>query len=118
MAEKDLTIVAAAGGPSMIAGTEERAFQRFISVQGPFKIETVYFQQAAADDFKAADSFKSTLAHPLFCTVDTVQDIDGSAVSVSADLTSDESHANFKTIVINDAEGVDGLGILVTIYGY
>ena len=118
MAEVTFATLEAAGGPSMVAGTEERAYVKFIGVQGPYKVETLYFQQAAADDFKAEDTFNSTLAHPLFCTVVTATDIDGTALDVSADLTSDESNANFKQITVRDAEDIDGMGLVIQVFGF
>jgi hypothetical protein len=118
MAERTLAEVATANRPSMVAGTEEEAYARFIDVRGPYKVETIYFQQAAANDFKAADTFNSQLAHPMFATVAPAQDIDGTALVASVDLTSDESNANFRQITLNDAEGINGLGIIVTVYGF
>jgi len=118
MAERTLAEVATAAGPSMVAGTEEEAFVRFIDVRGPYKVETLYFQQAALNDFKAADTFKSQLAHPLFAEITPVQDLDGTALIGSVDLTSDESNTNFKQLTINDCEGINGLGILIKVYGF
>lgn len=120
MAERTLAEVATAGKPSMVAGTEEEAFVRFVSVNGPYKTETLYFQQAAANDFKADDTFNSTLAHPLFATVTLAQDAENNAGwhDLSVDLTSDESDGNFRQLTLRDAEGDDGKGIVITVYGY
>ena len=118
MAERTLAQVATTGGPSMVAGTEEEAYTRVVATHGPYKTETFYFQQASANDFKAADTFNSQLAHPLFATCVSAQDVDGTASIASADLTSDESNANFKQITLNDAEGINGLGLVITVYGF
>ena len=119
MAERTFAEIEAGGkGPSMVAGTEEEAFVRFISTHGPYKVETLYFQQDASNDFAAEDTFKSRLAHPLFCTVVTATDIDGTALDVSADLTSDESNANFKQITVRDAEDINGMGLVLQIFGF
>ena len=119
MAERTLAEIATAGAPSMVAGTEEEAFVRFVSTHGPYKTEVLLFQNAAANDFKADDTFKSQLAHPLWVTVQNTSDRDDTATSVpSAEITSDESNANFKTIYLRDAEGVNGLGVQITVYGF
>ena len=108
-----------AGAPSMVAATEEEAFVRFVSSHGPYKTETLLFQQAQDNDFKADDTFKSQLAHPLWVTVVNTSDRDDTATSIpSAEITSDESNAAFKTIYLRDAEGVNGLGVMITVYGY
>lgn len=119
MAERTLTQVATAGRPSMVAGTEEEAFVRFTDARGPYKVETLYFQQAAANDFKANDTFSDIrLVHPLFATIVPVTDLDGTAFPGSVDLTSDESNANFKQLTIRDCENVNGLGICIQVYGF
>jgi hypothetical protein len=107
-----------AGAPSMVAGTEKEAFVRFIATHGPFKTETLLFQQAAANDFKADDTFKSQLAHPLFATAAATADVEGTATTASVEITSLESDSNFKTLYLRDAEGDNGLGLVITIYGY
>jgi hypothetical protein len=109
---------APAGAPSQVAGTEVEAFVRFISTHGPYKTETLLFQQAAANDFKADDTFKSQLAHPLWATVVCASDTGTSEPTFSVELTSLESNANFKTLYLRDAEGNNGLGICITVYGY
>ena len=118
MAEVTLATLATKGAPSMVAGTEEAAYVSFISTHGPYKTETVLFQQDASNDFKADDTFKSRLAHPLFVTAVIASDAGTGLVTFSAELTSDESNANFKQITLRDAEGVDGLGVVITIYGF
>ena len=120
MAERTLAEIATANRPSMVAGTEEEAFVRFVDVRGPYKVETLYFQQAAANDFKADDTFNSQLAHPLFATVVLSSDAenDAGAHDVSIDLTSDESNANFRQLTLRDGEDFDGMGIVITVYGF
>lgn len=119
MAERTLAeIESEAGRPSMVAGTEEEAYVQFIDVRGPFKVETRYYQQAAANDFKANDTFTTRIAHPLFATISSAQDIDGTALAASVDLTSDESNSNFKQVTLRDAEGVNGLGVVVQVFGF
>lgn len=118
MAERTLAEVATANRPSMVAGTEEEAFMQFIDVRGPYKVETLYFQQAAANDFKANDTYNSRLAHPMFATIKPAQDLDGTALVGSVDLTSDESNANFRQLTIRDCESINGLGIVIEVYGF
>jgi hypothetical protein len=45
-------------------------------------------------------------------------DTDGTAMVASVDLTSDESNANFRQLTLRDAEGVNGLGVIITVYGF
>ena len=112
-------IAADSGAPSMVAAAEEEAFVRFVSSHGPYKTETLLFQCKAADDFTADDTFKSQLAHPLWVTVQPTSDRDDAATSIpSAEITSDESNAAFKTIYLRNAEDVNGLGVMITVYGY
>jgi hypothetical protein len=119
MAEVSVATIQLAGRPSMVAGTEERAYWHMIDVRGPYKVETFYMQQAAADDFAAAATFNSTLAHPMVATISRVMDNGGGAAFIgSIDLTSDEANANFKQLTLQDCEGINGLGILVTVYGF
>lgn len=118
MAERTLAQVATAARPSMVAGTEEEAYVKFIDVRGPFKVETRYYQQAAANDFAADDTFVSSLAHPMFATIKPSQDLDGTALVASVDLDSDESSSTFKTVTLRDAEGINGLGVVVEVYGF
>jgi hypothetical protein len=54
----------------------------------------------------------------LFVEITPITDLDGTALIGSADLTSDESNANFKQITIYDCEGINGLGILLKVYGF
>jgi hypothetical protein len=108
-----------AGAPSMVAATEEEAFVRFVSTHGPYKTETLLFQQAAANDFKADDTFKSQLAHPLWVTVAATSDLSNNTDGkVSAEINSSESSATFKTITLRDAEDRTGEGFQITVYGY
>lgn len=119
MAERTLSeLETEAGRPSMVAGTEVEAFVRFIDVRGPYKVETLYYQQAAANDFAADDTTNSQLAHPLFATIAPAQDIDGTALIGSVDLTSDESNANFRQLTIRDCHDINGLGIVITVFGF
>ena len=109
-----------AGGPSMLgtAGTNTEAFVRFVSTHGPYKTETLLFQQAAANDFKADDTIKSQLAHPLFATVKAASDANATAQVYSVEVNSLESNANFKTITLRDAHGINGIGLVITVYGF
>lgn len=119
MGERTLAEVATAKRPSMVAGTEEEAFDNWIEVRGPRKVEKLMFQQAADNDFKADDTYNTKLAHPYFATVTTVSDTDAStdAAEISVDLTSDESNANFKQLTLRDAHSLNGIGVLITVYG-
>jgi hypothetical protein len=120
MAERALAdiITDSTGIPSMVAGTEEEAFVRFIDVRGPYKVETLYFQLAAADDFAANATHSSILAHPAFAEITPMTDLDGTAFPGSVDLTSDESNANFKQLTLRDCENIPGLGVLIKVYGF
>jgi hypothetical protein len=120
MAERTLVEIAAeAGAPSWVTGTEEESFVRFVSTHGPYKTEVLLFQQAAANDFAADDTFKSQLAHPLWVTVAATSDLENNTDGkVSAEVNSDESNANFKTITLRDAEDRNGEGFQITVYGY
>ena len=120
MAERTLAeIAAAAGAPSMVAGTEVEAFVRFISTHGPYKTEVLLFQQAAANDFKADDTFKSQLAHPLWVTVVSTSDRGNSTAGLqSAEVDSLETSSTFKTITLRDADDDNGFGVCITVYGF
>ena len=109
-----------AGGPSHTgaAASNAESFVRFISTHGPYKTETLLFQQAAANDFKADDTIKSTLAHPLFAIVTPASDAAATAAIYTVEVNSLESNANFKTITLRDAHGINGIGIVITVYGY
>lgn len=118
MAERTLAEVATANRPSMVAGTEEEAYWKFVSVNGPFKVEHHYYQQAAANDFAADATFNSGLAHPMVAEITPITDLDGTAFPGSCDLTSDESNTNFRQITLRDCEGINGLGVLIKVYGF
>ncbi len=124
MAERTLdeiagTSAAGAGAPSWSVGVEVESFVRFISTHGPYKTETLLFQQAAANDFKADDTFKSQLAHPLWVTVQATSDLSNNTDGkVSAEIDSAESSSLFKTITLRDAEDRDGEGFQITVYGF
>ncbi len=109
-----------AGKPSQTgaAGANAEAFVRFVSTHGPYKTETLHFQQAAANDFKADDTIKSQLAHPLFVTCVPSSDAAATAQVYTAEVNSLESNANFKTITLRDAHGINGIGLTITVYGY
>ena len=120
MPERTLAEVATAKRPSMIPGfqtAEEEAFDNWIEVRGPRKVEKLYFQQAAANDFAADDTYSSKLAHPYFATIVMVQDRNSVAQIGSVDLNSDESNANFKQLTLRNCETINGLGVLITVYG-
>ena len=124
MAERTLdeiggTSAAGAGAPSWAVGVEVESFVRFISTHGPYKTETLLFQQAAANAFKADDTFKSQLAHPLWVTVAHTSDLsDSTDGKVSVEIDSLESSSLFKTITLRDAEGTNGHGVQITVYGF
>ena len=120
MAERTLVeIQDNAGAPSWVTGTEEEAYVKFISVHGPFKTETLLFQQEASNTFKADDVVKSSLAHPLFVTCVATSDRGNITEAIaSAEVNSDESNANFKDITLRDGEGNAGFGICITVYGF
>jgi hypothetical protein len=119
MAEVSVATVQAAARPSMVAGTEERAYWHMIDVRGPYKVETFYLQQAAADDFAANATFQATIVHPMVATIHRVMDNGGGAAFIgSVDLTSDEANANFRQLTLRDCEGINGLGILVVVRGF
>ena len=120
MAERTLAEVATKGAPATVgtAGTNAEAFVRFVSTHGPYKTETLLFQQAAANDFKADDTFKSQLAHPLFATVVAASDAAATAQVYTVEVNAAESNANFKTITLRDAHGINGIGLLIIVYGY
>ena len=111
---------AAAGKPSNTGAiaTVAEAFVRFVSTHGPYKTEALMFQQAAGNDFKADDTFKSQLAHPLFATVVAVGDASATAQVYSVETNSLESSATFKTLTVRDAHGINSIGLLITVYGY
>jgi hypothetical protein len=109
-----------AGGPSHtgeIASVAE-SFVRFVATQGPYKTETLLFQQANGNDFKINDTIKSQLAHPLFATVKAASDAAGTAQIYSVEVNSLESNTNFKTVTLRDAEDIDSLGLVITIFGF
>ncbi len=120
MAERTLVEVSSKGAPATdgAIGNAAEAFVRFVATQGPYKTETLLFQQANGNDFKADDTFKSQLAHPLFVTVKAASDAAGTAQIYSVEVNANESNANFKTITLRDAHGIDSLGLLITVYGY
>jgi hypothetical protein len=97
------------------------AYAKFVDVRGPYKVEVSYFQQAAANDFSADDTFTTTLAHPMFVTAVLASDGNndgGGELSLTASLDSVESNATFRTVTLHDAEDVNGLGVLITVYGF
>ena len=106
------------GLPSWVPGTEERSYAHYIVAQGPVKVEYVLFQQAAADDFPTDDTFNSALAHPLFAEVTPTSDIAGTAFTGSVEVNTDETSATFKQVILRDIEDLNGLGVLVKVYGY
>ena len=128
MAERTLNEIAGvasgetqSGKPSdlgTVAAVTE-SFVRFIAVNGPYKTESLLFRQANGNDFKANDTFKSQLAHPLFASVVIVGDRDAATAPVfSVEVNTLESDTNFKTITLRDAEDINSIGLLITVYGF
>ena len=120
MAEVTLaTLAASPSRPSFSPGTEVAAYVRFLDVRGPYKVETLYFQQDVADNFAAGDTINSTLAHPLFATVDGagLDEQEGSG-DFSVTLDSLESSATFKQLTLHGAETDAGQGVVITVYGF
>ncbi len=109
-----------AGKPSATGaiGAVSEAFVRFVATHGPFKTETLLFQQANGNDFKADDTIKSQLAHPLFATVVPASDGAATAQIYTVEVNTLESNANFKTITLRDAHGINSLGLVITVFGY
>ena len=96
-------------------------FKRWVTVNGPMKTEYNWFQCDDADDFTDGDTFRSGLAHPHaatanWCNIDAAHDAGDNQPSVL--LEGVESVATFKTITVYDADGIDGAGIMVIVYGY
>ena len=121
MAERTLDEVATKGAPATVGTTAAiaEAFVRFIAVNGPYKTETLLFFQANGNDFKANDTFKSRLAHPLFATVTIAADRAAATAPVfSVSVNADESDTNFKTITLHDAEDINSIGLCITVYGF
>jgi hypothetical protein len=120
MAERTLAQIATKGAPATdgTAANNAEAFVRFISTHGPYKTETLLFQQDALNDFKADDTFKSQLAHPLFATVTAASDANNTAQVYTVEVNASESDSDFKTITLRDAQGINGIGLLITVYGY
>jgi hypothetical protein len=108
------------GRPSFVPGTEVASFVRFIDVRGPYKVETLYFQQGVDDDFQAADdTVSSILAHPMFAVVSGAGiDEQEATGDFSVTLNSLESDADFKQLVLHGAEDVNGQGVVITVYGF
>ena len=121
MAERTLDEVATSGAHSqtgLVAAVAE-GFVRFVSVHGPYKTEVLAFQQANGNTFKANDTFKSRLAHPLFATVTIASDRNAATAPVfSVEVNSLESDSSFKTITLRDAESINSIGIIITVYGF
>ena len=91
---------------------------RFITAQGPLKIEYNFFFVATADDFTNDDTFTSRLAHPWAVTVQSIsEDLTGTAFVGSVTLDKTESSSTYKTITLRDITTAT-TGILVTVYGY
>jgi hypothetical protein len=123
MAERTLAEVATAGRPAQdgVIANNEEAYAKFVDVRGPYKAEVSYYQQAAANDFAADDTFVTTLSHPLFVTAQLASDGNndaGNEFNLSASVDSDESNSTFRTVTLHDAEDTNGLGVLITVYGF
>ena len=86
MAARTLVQIATANRPAFSPGTGVEAFTRFVDVRGPYKVEILYFQNAAADAFTNADTFNRQLAHPMFATV-ALAGFDGANDNTLGDLT-------------------------------
>jgi len=110
----DRTPVISETAASVVSG-----YKRWVSVNGPFKTEYNLFQPDDADAFANEDSFVSGIVHPITATVQPVgKDLGATAFDGSVTLEGVETAALFKTVTVRDADGVNGMGILVTILGY
>ena len=121
MAAVTLETLSGENRPAFSPGTEVAAFTRFVDVRGPYKVEILYFQCDVDDSFTDADTFNSQLAHPMFATVvmagrDGANDSDITNLTVTLD--SLETSANFRQLVLHDADGTDGTGVVITVYGF
>ena len=119
MGARTLEQISTAGQPAWAVGVEVESFVRFIATEGPYKTETLLFQVAAGDVLTADDTFKSRLAHPLWVTVQSTTNVNNNTDGkLSAEVNSLESDSNFKTITLRNAEGTNGFGIMITVYGF
>ena len=122
MAERTLVEIRdAASSPSNLGTTAAilESFVRFVATQGPYKTETLLFHQLNGNTFKANDTIKSQLAHPLFATVAIAADRAAATAPVfSVSVNTLESDSNFKTITLHDAESINSIGIVITVYGF
>lgn len=102
-----------------VAGSGSAGSRRFITALGPMKVEWNYFQQASGDDFAASDTFTSRLARPLFASVlPGNADLSDTAFPGSADLDVDETSSTHGQVTVHDADGTNGLAILVLVVGF
>jgi hypothetical protein len=101
-----------------VAGTQVRGYRRFTVAKGPFKTEYNIYQQLAADDFAASDTFVSGLAHPFAVEVAWSNTDATEGGPPSATLEGIESESTFKTVTVHDADGVNGAGIVVKVHGF
>jgi hypothetical protein len=103
---------------SETAASVVSGFRRWVEVNGPHKVEYNYYQCDDVDDFANEDTFVSGIVHPIAVEVSSVNvDLAGTAFAGSASLEGVESAATFKTVTVRDADGVNGAGILVKVYG-
>ena len=99
--------------------TETAGKRRWITSQGPFKIEYNFFQQADGDTFADEDTFVSQLSRPYAASVIPVNsDLNGNSFAGSADLDGDESASTFKTVTFHDCNSIAVNAVMVLVYGY
>jgi hypothetical protein len=115
----DLEAQKAAG---TLSGTA--AFDRWIEVHGPRKVEYIFGKQDAGDDFDAdSETIMTRLAGPRLVTVmwASCDGADTATDPVTATIDIDESSATYKTITMHDADDIDttvGPGVLIAVWGF
>ena len=106
--------------PSLTDTAIVHGYIRVTTVEGPFKIERNFYQCGNGESFTDNDTFKTVLVHPFAASVAPINS-DGGAntyFDATAELEGVETAATFRTVTIRDADSVDDLGIVVTVYGY
>tara|TARA_R110000751_G_scaffold5489_3_gene24994 strand:+ start:965 stop:1324 length:360 start_codon:yes stop_codon:yes gene_type:complete len=91
---------------------------RVTTAQGPLKVEYNQFQQATADSFSATDTFVTGLQSPLFAEVQVLTRANGLDNNISAEVETLDTVATYRTVSVRDTDAQNGLGILVTVYGF
>ena len=106
--------------PSITDANIVSGYKRWVTVNGPIKIEYNYYQQGDGDNFAASDSFKSGLARPIIAEASlvNVDPADTDTGVVGTELEGDESVSTFGTVTVHDADTHADAGILVKVYGY